>query len=143
VTRRAEQMASTLRDAIQQVIDRGLSDPRISGLITITSLRVTDDLKNAIITVSVLPEPKQELTLHGLKAAARHIRHQAGELIEIKQMPELIFKLDQSLKKQAQVFEAIHRASEQPERKPWGASHEHPPPESGPAPGSEPDRTPT
>jgi ribosome-binding factor A len=104
MTRRAEQMSATIRGAVQQVIDRGLSDPRISGLITVTSLRVTDDLKSAIITISVLPEPKQELTLHGLKAAARHIRRQAGDLVEIKQMPELIFKLDQSLKKQAQVF---------------------------------------
>jgi ribosome-binding factor A len=132
MTRRAEQIASTLRDAVQQVIDRGLSDPRVSGLITVTSLRVTDDLKSAIITVSVLPESRQELTLHGLKAAARHIRHHAGEHVEIKQMPELIFKLDSSLKKQAQVFDAIHKAVAEREQRAPGQTDA--PPGDEPAP---------
>jgi ribosome-binding factor A len=131
MSRRAEQMASTLQGAVQEVINRGLSDPRISGMITITGLRVTDDLKNAIITISVLPEAKQDLTLHGLKAAARHIRHQAGELVEIKQMPELIFKLDQSLKKQAQVFEAISKAGARRPATGWGKPPD-PPAERGP-----------
>jgi ribosome-binding factor A len=110
MSRRTQQMASEIHKAIQEVIDRGLHDPRISGLITVTGVRVTDDLKSAFVEVSILPGEKQTLTMHGLRAAARHIRRQVGDLIAIKQMPEVVFRLDESLKKQAGVLDAISRA---------------------------------
>ncbi len=111
MSRRTEQMASTIRQALQETIDRGLADPRISGLITVTQVRVTDDVKSAYIDVSVLPAERQDLTMHGLRAAARHIRREVGDLVAVKQMPELVFRLDQSLKKQASVLDAIARAT--------------------------------
>lgn len=110
MSRRAEQVASTLRRAIQDVIARGLSDPRISGLLTITEVRVSQDLREAIVMVSVLPEERQELALHGLRHAAPHIRREVGEVIRSRQLPTLIFKLDESLKKQAAVIRAIAQA---------------------------------
>jgi ribosome-binding factor A len=111
MSRRSQQLSSTIRDALQAVIDRGLADPRISGLITVTQVRVTDDVKSAFVDVSVLPAEKQDLTMHGLRAAARHIRREVGDQVAIKQMPELVFRLDESLKKQAGVLDAIARAS--------------------------------
>ena len=111
MSRRTEQMSATIRDALQAVIDRGLADPRISGLITVTQVRVTDDLKSAFVEISVLPGEKQDLTMHGLRAAARHIRREVGDHVAIKQMPELVFRLDQSLKKQAGVLDAIAKAT--------------------------------
>jgi len=111
VSRRTEQLASTLQRAIQDVIARGLSDPRISGLITITSVRVSPDLREAIVMVSVLPEERQELVVHGLKHAAPHIRREIGEHIRSRQLPTLQFRLDESLKKQAAVIRAISQAS--------------------------------
>lgn len=109
--RRTEQLASTLRHALQEVIARGLSDPRISGMITITEVKIADDVKTASISVSVYPEEREELTMHGLTAAARHIRRKAGDLVAMHQLPELEFRLDKSLKKQAAVLGAIARAT--------------------------------
>lgn len=111
MSRRSDQMASTIRQALQAVIDRGLADPRISGMITITQVRITEDVKSAYIDVSVLPAEKQDLSMHGLRAAARHIRREVGDLVAIKQMPELVFRLDESLKKQAGVLDAIAKAT--------------------------------
>jgi ribosome-binding factor A len=74
-------------------------------------------MKSAAIGVSVMPHEKQDLTLHGLKSAARHIRHQVKNDVEIHQMPELIFRLDHSLEKQAGVLDAIAKASEELRRK--------------------------
>ena len=51
MSRRGEQVSSALREAIQGVIDRGLQDPRVSGLITVTGVTVgatEDNLKSAI-----------------------------------------------------------------------------------------------
>jgi ribosome-binding factor A len=124
VSRRHEQVAAEIRRALQAAIHRGLQDPRISGLITITSATVTQDFRTAHIAVSILPAEKQDLTMHGLKSAAGHLRHVIGDAIRLRQMPELIFRLDETLKKQAAVMEAINRASAQraedprPDRRP-------------------------
>ena len=63
MSRRTEQLASTLHRAIQEVIGRGFQDPRISGLITVTSVKVTEDMRSATVMVSVLPAERQNLTM--------------------------------------------------------------------------------
>lgn len=118
MTRRAEQFAASLQGALQEIISRGMQDPRISGLITVMSVKLTDDLKTAFVHVSILPADRQELTMHGLKSAAKHIRHQVGDLLDSRQVPELMFKLDGSLKKQAGVMEALARARAEQESRP-------------------------
>ena len=110
MSRRSDQVAAAIRDAVQAVIDRGLQDPRISGLITITGVRVSEDLRSATIAVSVYPAQKQELTMHGLHAAARHVRHEIADALGMRRTPELLFRLDTAAKKQAETLEAIARA---------------------------------
>lgn len=112
MNRRTSQVAATLRAAVQEVISRGLADPRVRGLITITEVTMSDDLQQATLRVSVYPEDRQELTLHGLSAAAAHIRREAGELMALKRMPTLQFRLDDSLKRQARVFDALAQAAD-------------------------------
>jgi ribosome-binding factor A len=112
VSRRAEQTAATLQRAIQDVISRGFQDPRIRGLITITAVRMDSDLRTAIVSVSVYPESAQNTTIHGLASAARHVRHEVSGMVEMRVVPELVFKLDESLKKQAAVLQAIARAAD-------------------------------
>jgi ribosome-binding factor A len=117
-------MASTLREAIQQVISRGLADPRVRGLITVTGVRVTPDLAEAIVDISVLPASAQELTYHGLSAASAHIRHEVGELVEMRRMPAIRFNLDRTLKKEARVLDALRHVADERERGPkpgWGS----------------------
>lgn len=121
MSRHQDQLASELRFAVQSVIDRGLNDPRISGMITVTGVRLSDDLKSATFTVSVLPEDKQDLTMHGLRSAGPHIRRGAGALIRSRQLPEFHFKLDATFKKQSGVLESIAKAAA--EKRPpatWG-----------------------
>ncbi len=117
MSHRPEQLSSEIRSAVQELLDRGLSDPRISGMITITGVRVTPDSKTAFLSVSILPADRQALTIHGLKSAAAHIRRQAADLIRTRQVPELIFRLDESLKKQAAVIESINKAAADLERR--------------------------
>lgn len=109
---RHEQMAASIHRGLQELVARGFQDPRISGLITITSVKVSPDLHHASVMVSVLPAEKQQLTLHGLKSASRFIRRELGELVNTRQLPELNFKSDESLKKEAAVLEQIRLAQE-------------------------------
>ncbi|MBC7834478.1 MAG: 30S ribosome-binding factor RbfA [Phycisphaerales bacterium] len=110
MTHRREQLASSLQRAIQQIIARGLSDPRISGLVTVTSVDIDPELRTAAVYISVLPVEREALTLHGLNHSARHIRHKVGDLIDTRTMPELAFRVDKGLKKEAAIHEALAKA---------------------------------
>lgn len=108
---RAQQIGSEIRDAVQMILARGeLHDPRIRGLITITSVAVTEDLAEARISVSVLPAEHGELTMHGLRSAASLLRRQIGRRVRMRSIPRLTFQLDESLKRQAAVALAIREA---------------------------------
>ncbi len=113
MTRRLEQVASSIERAVREVFSRGFHDPRIAGLITITGVRVTGDLQTAYIGISVLPAEKQSLTLHALNDAAAHIRREAGDLIEARTLPRFEFRADDSLKKELGVLQALERAKSQ------------------------------
>lgn len=114
MSRRAEQIAATIHRAVQAVLDRGLQDPRVSGMITVTGVKIAPDLSAATISVSIFPAERQELAMHGLRSAAGHIRHDISDAVGLRRTPDLAFKLDESLKKQAAVLEAISRATAEP-----------------------------
>ena len=105
-----DQTVSVLERAVQTVLSRGLNDPRVRGLISVTGIKVSDDLRNATVMVSILPEEHAGTSMHGLKSAARHIRREVGDIVSLRRVPDLSFKLDQSLKKHAAVLAAIEAA---------------------------------
>ena len=130
MSRRTEQIASTLLETLREVFSRGFQDPRIRGLITVTEIDLAPDLATASVLISVLPEDHEELTLHGLRAAASHIRHEVGERLDMRRVPTFTFKLDRTLKKQVGVIQALARAAAEREaRQPTT-----PPPEQEPSP---------
>jgi ribosome-binding factor A len=114
--RRRERLRASLRRAVQDVIARGLQDPRVSGMITVTDVRLTDQLDRAVVSVSVFPAEREDLTLHGLRAAAAHIRREAGRFMHAPRggrLPALEFKLDRSLKRQAEVLGALAKVKQE------------------------------
>ncbi|MBX3357277.1 MAG: 30S ribosome-binding factor RbfA [Phycisphaeraceae bacterium] len=113
MTRRTEQLASTLQRAVQEVMARGLSDPRARGMITITGCTVSPDLKHAEIMVSVYPEKHQDLTIHAIRDAARHIRRKAAERMALSVLPELNFRVDKSTKREAEVLDVLAKVAEE------------------------------
>lgn len=107
---RTDQVASTLRRAVQAVISRGLHDPRVRGLITVTGVQVAPDLSEAYIDISVLPQKHESLTMHGLQHAARMIRSEVAKVVKLRKLPRLVFRLDESIKHQARIDAAIREA---------------------------------
>ena len=62
MTQRTEQVASTLKRAVQEVLSRGIADPRVQGLITVSRvLRFLADLANATVYCTVTPHKHEEL----------------------------------------------------------------------------------
>lgn len=117
MSKRQAQVASALRRAIQTVFVRGLNDPRIKGSCTVTDVRVDPDLRGATVSVSVTPEDAARATMAGLSAASKHIRHQVSGEVGFARVPDLRFRLDNSLKQQARVIELIAQGVEELRRK--------------------------
>jgi ribosome-binding factor A len=107
MTRRIAQVESTLQRAIAKVLQREVSDPQIRGLVSITRVKVSPDLAEARVFVSIMPARHEHQTMAGLHRATGRIRAITRKEVAIRSMPQLRFELDQSLKEQARVYEAI------------------------------------
>ena len=112
MSRQQEQVEVMIRKAVQAIIARGLADPRITGMITVTRVQVSPDRRAARVFCSVMPEDRTSSSIHGLQAASRWIGRQLGEQVSMRRVPSLEFVLDESLKKQARVLGAIQDAAE-------------------------------
>jgi ribosome-binding factor A len=117
MTQRTEQVASTLKRAVQEVLSRGLADPRIQGLITVTRIDVSADLANATVYCTVTPQKHEELTLHGLQSASRWVRRQVADKVRFRRMPQFRFRVDEKLLKQQEVLASIAEANQEDERR--------------------------
>ncbi len=74
-----------------------LKDPRLAGFVTVTEVRVTPDLKQARIFVSIMgDESEHASTVKGLTAAAGYVRHELSERLGLRRSPEVQFVLDRS-----------------------------------------------
>lgn len=108
---RKAQIESTLRRAISEVLVRHrAADPRIMGMVSVTRVDVSPDLKQGMVYVSVLPDRYEKRTLAGLRHATRFIQNEVSKQMTMKSMPHLDFRLDATLKKEAGIFDAIRRA---------------------------------
>lgn len=110
MNRKPDQLAAAIDQALRELLSRGLQDPRVGGLVTITTVRITADLSEAIVGVSVFPEEKGVLTLHGLESAGPHLRRQVSNMIQTRTIPPLRFRLDRALKLQASLLHDLDRA---------------------------------
>ena len=79
-------------------IFRTLKDPRISGMITVLRVDVTNDLSYADIHVSTIEgEEKTKESVKGLKSAQGYIRRELGSALKLRHVPELRFVADNSI----------------------------------------------
>jgi ribosome-binding factor A len=105
------QVAGEIRRAVQAEIGRGLNDPRVQGLVSVTEVEVLPDFSEARVKVSVLPEQKAPLTLSGLRAAAGFLRRRVMDDTRIGRVPRLVFEVDERFKRETALDAAIRAAS--------------------------------
>jgi ribosome-binding factor A len=100
--KRSARVGDLIREEVADIIIHKLKDPRL-GFITVTEARVSDDLRHARIYVSVFENEKKYETLKILMSSARFIRSELGKRVKIKFIPELVFKLDESIEYGAKI----------------------------------------
>ena len=96
-THRHERVAEEMRHEVSIMLAGELKDPRIAGLATVTEVRVTPDLKQVRIYVSVMgTEAEKASTLEGLAAASGYVRRELVERLRLRRGPQIHFVLDRS-----------------------------------------------
>lgn len=105
MSRRTERVNELLRHELGQLLLHEVSDPRLSGLISITRVEVTPDLLDARIHVSVMDSPPAQAdALRALNAAAAFFHRALKHRLDMRRIPFLTFQLDTSIAEAAQVL---------------------------------------
>lgn len=87
---------------------RGLKDPRVQGgMVTITHVDTTSDLRYSRIFVSVLDKTQERDVVKGLKSAAGYLRRELGAALRLRYTPELQFVADDSIEYGAHILEML------------------------------------
>jgi ribosome-binding factor A len=105
---RADQVGEQVREEIMSIIRRDLKDPRI-GFVSITAVRMSPDLRQARVRVSVLGNPEEKkASLAGLVSAKGLIRHELGRRLQnLKFSPDLRFEIDPSIEYSVHIAELL------------------------------------
>ena len=107
-------MASNRIGRINEEIQRELAslipnvkDPRVSGLISVTAVDTTPDLRYAKIYISVLDKSDCAQVLKGLKSASGYLRRELGHALQLRYTPELTFVRDDSIDQGAPLLDML------------------------------------
>ena len=108
-------MAGNRIDLINEEIQRELAsllrtvkDPRLqSGLVTITHVDTTSDLRYAKIYISALNKEGEKDMMKGLKSASGYLRRELGSALRLRYTPELQFIADDSIEQGAHILEML------------------------------------
>ncbi|HEY8749043.1 MAG TPA: 30S ribosome-binding factor RbfA [Tepidisphaeraceae bacterium] len=118
MSRRTERLSSFIQQELALIIMRELSDPRLTGLPTITRVSVSEDLSMADIYVTSMGTPGQQAAaLNALKHSAGMMRTKLTKMLSIRQVPFLRFHPDEQLKKEMAVLELIDKAKRESEER--------------------------
>lgn len=118
MTRRQERVNDLLREELSQLIQREVKDPRVShGLVSVTEVQVSPDLRHATVFVSHLGEPaERDGVLAGLNKAAHFLHGELVHRLSMRNVPELAFRFDPAIERGARLAALIHEVSEPLER---------------------------
>jgi ribosome-binding factor A len=98
MSQRLSRISEEIKREISDIIQKELKDPRLPGFVSVLSVETTRDLRYAKVYISVLGnEDDKKNALEGLKNAAGFIRREIGQRIRLRYVPELIFKIDNSI----------------------------------------------
>jgi len=113
MSRRTSRVNDLLREELSALLLKGVKDPRVAhGLVTITEVQVSPDLRHATVFVSHLgSEDERGEVLEGLQHSAHYLHRELMHRLDMRSVPELIFRFDPSIERGARLAELIHQVS--------------------------------
>ena len=119
MSQRIQRVSELIRAEVSAVLLRGLKDPRVSGLVTVTDVWVSGDLREAKVFVSVFgSEAEKKRTLAGLQSAKAYVRREVTNAIKLRVSPSIEFELDVGIERGNAVIERMRELGLQIDEKP-------------------------
>ena len=94
---RLNRIDEEMKKEISHIITYDLKDPNITGLISVTKVKVSGDLKYAKVYVSMINAKDNKQVLAALKKSAGFVRTEVAKRINLRTTPEIIFIFDDSI----------------------------------------------
>ena len=112
--RRIDRINELLRSEIAELISREIKDPRLAGLVSITEVDTTTDLRHAKVFVSVFgTEEERASSLAALRSATGFLRREVAQRVTFRHMPELEFHLDSSIEQGDKIMRLLRQVSDE------------------------------
>ncbi len=96
-TNRLARINEELKKVISEVVNYELKNPDATGMISVTKVKVTPDLRYAKVYVTVLNSKNLNKTMQGLKDSAGFIRSRVAKTVNLRITPEIVFEYDESI----------------------------------------------
>lgn len=105
-----------IRKELSELVRSEIKDPRVSdAIVSVIDVETTNDLKFAKVFISVLEEGKKEDVIAGLNAAGGYLRKEVARRINLRNTPQFIFKLDETIAygmRMSQMIDSVIKDSE-------------------------------
>lgn len=118
MSRRTERVNDLLREEISDLVRTELHDPRIAGIVTVTHVDVSPDLRRADAYVSVLgTEEERASTMAALEHARPFLRRELSRRVKLRYTPDVTFVSDTSMERAQELTDLMRKtAAERGER---------------------------
>lgn len=112
-TNRMQSVGREIQRAVSEIVRTDIDDPLI-GFVTVTDVEMSPDLKHARVYLSVLgSEEEKQASMKGVRRAAKYIRGQLAERVELRYVPELRFELDETAEKAQRIEKLLREEAEE------------------------------
>jgi ribosome-binding factor A len=114
--RRPDRVAEAIREEVATFLSQDVKDPRVVGLVTVTGVDVSRDLRVATVYVSIYgSETERDATADGLASVASHLRARIGRSLRLRLAPEIVFKPDESIARAARIETLLSQLKDAPQ----------------------------
>jgi ribosome-binding factor A len=111
---RSGRINEELRKEISDIIQNQIKDPRLAGMISVTNVEATKDLRYAKVYVSIFGSDNEKIeSINVLKNSSGFIRREVGHRINLRYTPQIIIELDESIEKGIHISSLIDKIRDQ------------------------------
>lgn len=112
MSRRTDRVNDLIREELSTLIREELRDPRLRGLLTITRVDVSPDLRQARAHISVLGSEEDRIsTMEALQSARQFLRHELGKKVVLRYTPNLRFVSDTSMEEAQELTDLMRQTA--------------------------------
>ena len=105
---RLDRVNEELKKTISNVLTFELQNSKVTGMVSVTKVRITPDFRYARVYVSLLNSKSNTKTIEGLKESAGFIRAQIAKTMNLRVTPELSFEIDDSMEYGAKIDKILN-----------------------------------